>query len=76
MTGVSRTKGQLGTCLVCGKRSYASRQAAKRWMKRLYPEDRQSVYRCGMVYHFGHLPGVVRAGREARAVVRERRRSS
>lgn len=76
MTGTSKTLGQLGTCVVCGKRSYASKQAAKRAMKRLYPEDRQSVYRCGDFYHFGHLPGVVRAGREARAVVRERRRSS
>lgn len=76
MTGTSKKNGDLGTCGTCGKRIYASRQIAKRAMQRLYPEDRQSVYRCGDFYHFGHLPGVVRAGREARAVVRERRRSS
>lgn len=76
MTGTSRKNGILGTCTVCGKQTYASRQTAKRAMKRLYPEDRQSVYRCGDFYHFGHLPRVVRAGRESRADVRERRRSS
>lgn len=76
MTGTSKTQGQLGTCVVCGKRSYASKRTAKRAGRRLYPADHMSPYRCGEVYHIGHLPGPVRNGREGRTEVRERRRSS
>ncbi|KQY58348.1 hypothetical protein ASD11_01385 [Aeromicrobium sp. Root495] len=74
MTGRSKTNGQVGTCVVCGKRGYASKQTAKRAMKRLYPGDHQSVYRCGDVYHFGHLPMQVRSGKKSRSDVRESRR--
>lgn len=45
------SKRVLGTCPVCGKKRYSSRQAAKRDARRLFPGDRMRVYQCGTSWH-------------------------
>ena len=62
-----------GPCPRCGKASYRTRKDAKRAARRLFPNDRMSVYGCGHYYHVGHLPKVVRRGEASRAQVREDR---
>jgi hypothetical protein len=38
-------------CPACGKRGYASRQAAKQGAVRIYPGARMRVYQCGSLWH-------------------------
>lgn len=69
MTGASAHHGSLGTCEVCGKRCYLTKQAARRARSRRFPGERMSVYRCGDFYHLGHLPGRVIAGDKPRSEI-------
>ena len=73
MTDGNKISGSLGTCMECGKRCYGSRSAAKRMLKRRFPGERMSVYKCGDFYHLGHLPGRVIAGDKARSDIKNRR---
>lgn len=49
-------------CPRCGKREWPTRKDAKAAARRFFPGERLSVYRCGDVWHLGHLPTAVRRG--------------
>lgn len=50
------------SCPVCGKVGYGTRSDAKRAARAKHPGDHLSPYRCGNLWHIGHLPPGVRDG--------------
>ena len=64
-----RTRQWSHTCPECGKHAFQTRAEAKATMRRAHPGDGLlSVYRCGDVYHYGHLGYGVRRGWTPREV--------
>ncbi|MCW2897763.1 MAG: hypothetical protein JWO67_28 [Streptosporangiaceae bacterium] len=68
-----RPTSHLGRCLYCGKFGYPGRNAAKTAARALYPGDHLSAYECKLlpddarpVWHIGHLPAAVAAGKLTR----------
>lgn len=57
------TKPYVGICAVCGKRMYATRAAARKAAKDLYPGHAMRAYQCDGHWHIGHLPDFVRKGK-------------
>jgi hypothetical protein len=72
--GTYYADGRTGTCPACGKQGYVSRKMAKKGAARLYPGEKMSVYQCGDLWHYGHLPKVVQLGKKPRSQVRSRDR--
>lgn len=58
------TPGQLwiGLCEVCGKRTFASRRAAKKAARFWFPGEALRAYQCGEHWHIGHTPAWVKHG--------------
>ncbi|MGP4114622.1 hypothetical protein ACTWP5_27400 [Streptomyces sp. 4N509B] len=52
----------VGTCPICHKHQYRTRQDARRVGRSLYPGHVLRAYRCGEYWHFGHIPQDVRRG--------------
>jgi hypothetical protein len=52
----------MGKCDVCGKNKFESRKQAKQYIRRRFPKQHMSVYRCGNYYHFGHTPWKIKKG--------------
>lgn len=61
----------IGKCPTCGKRTFGTRHDAKRAAKKAHPNDRMSIYRCGVGWHYGHLPPAVKIGDKPRPRARE-----
>lgn len=62
----------VGTCGECGKRSYPTRDQARKASNAGQPSEHMSAYRCGDYWHVGHLPKAVRTGEVSRAQIRTR----
>jgi len=60
------------TCPVCGKKGYASRQAAKQAAVRIYPGKTMRFYQCGTLWHMTSVDsGTTAQYREWQAVQEE-----
>ena len=64
MTGRGPRPGNWMRCPHCGKRGYYSRKAAKKAMREIHSNDhRMRPYPCEggtTLWHFGHLPDIVK----------------
>lgn len=60
------------TCRDCGKKSYVSRQEARRIARVKHPGQQMNEYRCGDMWHIGHTPPYVKAGQGSRTAYRKR----
>lgn len=49
-------------CATCGKLGFPSRRAAQQEARRRAPDGGVRPYRCGDMWHYGHLPRRVQTG--------------
>lgn len=56
----------VGTCVVCGKKSFESRKSCRAAMRRYHPNGGMSVYKCGDYWHYGHQSYAVHRSMKAR----------
>ena len=58
--------GAVALCSECGKKTYASKKAARSAARSLHPGEQMNAYRCGTGWHYGHLDRRVIAGELAK----------
>lgn len=64
----------IGKCATCGKLSFLTRKAAKRWARRHRPGEHFNEYKCGDYWHYGHVFAATLRGERSRHEVAARRR--